>query len=211
MNSTSKLITGIALIGLGFLLWPSKTPPTATQVEAKKDTPSATQKSSRRRARTGPRKPPPVTLSPDDPTEPPVDEDAENNEPAAEDENGNDDGLTPQERKLEEYLEHLEALDDPNVDEKTMLGEMAFDANEAEAAYDHYLDVIDNHTDDPQAPFALYKLAWTEYNLGDVEAAIDDMELVIEWVGDSDHPLHDMLRGEGAKDLDKFRADSDVD
>ena len=218
MNSTGKLITAIALIGLGLLLWPSPTPPSTTEVEVNSDSPSSTQKSSRRRARTGPRKPPILTLSPDDPPEPTdeaveatADETVENSEAAAEDENGNDDGLTPQERKLEEYLEHLEALDDPNVDEKTMLGEMAFDANEAEAAYDHYLDVIDNHTDDPQAPFALYKLAWTEYNLGDVDAAIDDMELVIEWMGDSDHPMHDMLRGEGARDLDKFRADSDPD
>lgn len=86
-----------------------------------------------------------------------------------------------QQEKLRDYLEHLEVLDNPNPDELTLLGEMAFDANQADDAYDHYLEVIEEHTDDPNAVFALYKLAWTEYNLGDVEAAIEDMKLVIEW------------------------------
>jgi tetratricopeptide (TPR) repeat protein len=112
--------------------------------------------------------------------------------------------------KLQEYLEHLEVLDNPIVSELTMLGEMAFDANQAEDAYEHYLEVIENHTDDPMAPFALYKLAWAEYNLGDVEASIDDMELVMEWIGDGprdgQNPMLDALESEGPANLDLFRS-----
>ena len=71
--------------------------------------------------------------------------------------------------KREEYFETLDAIENPTTSELIMLGEMAFYANEPESAYEHYLDVIDNHSDDPEAPFALYKFAWVQYNLGDVD------------------------------------------
>ena len=122
------------------------------------------------------------------------------NEPTA-----TDDELTVEEQKLETYLEYFEALENPNVDELTMLGEMAFEAQENQAAYDHYLEVIDNHADDPKSAFALYKLAWTEYNLGDVDAAIDDMELMLEWLDEGDGPLFELLRTAGPNDLALFK------
>ena len=120
-------------------------------------------------------------------------------------EDKSDDGLTDQERKLEAYLENLEALENPTIDELTMLGEMAFEAQENQAAYDHYLEVIDNHADDPKSAFALYKLAWTEYNLGDVDAAIEDMELMLEWMDEGDGPLEELLRTAGPNDLALFK------
>ena len=83
------------------------------------------------------------------------------------------------ERKRDAYFERLDELDNPSVDEMIVLGEMAFEANEAESAYDHYLEVIDNHSEHSSAPFALYKLARTEFNLGEVDAAISDMKLML--------------------------------
>ena len=112
--------------------------------------------------------------------------------------------VPPVSEELAIYLEHLEVLDNPNVDELTMLGELAFEANEASAAYDHYLEVIDHHTDHPLAPFALYKLAWAEFNLGDVDAAIADMELMLEWLEVGDSPMDDTLRNAAPADLALF-------
>jgi tetratricopeptide (TPR) repeat protein len=202
MGRIGKRITGItlgALIGLGFLFARSSTPhdpegETREVAQAKAD------KTAQRRIRKGPRKPPPSALSPvtlaakEEKPEEPVQE---------------DDGLTDRERKLEAYYEHLDAIEDPNVDELTMLGEMAFEANEAEAAYEHYLEVIEEHPDEPMAPFALYKLAWAEYNLGDVDAAIDDMELMMEWLDYGESPMEQTLRASGPADLKLFSAQAD--
>ena len=86
------------------------------------------------------------------------------------------------EDKLQLYFETLESINDPTPRELIMLGELAFDANDSESAYEHYLEVIEEDTDDEMAPFALYKFAWVEFNLGDIDAAILDMELVLEWI-----------------------------
>jgi tetratricopeptide (TPR) repeat protein len=211
-NYTTILgITCGALIGLGLLVWRTSTPSIHADAQSA-ETVAADKKTAQRRLRKGPRKPPAVSTIP---SAPPTDlfgeEDTSGHDaPTKDAQDAQDDQrLTEQERKLEEYLEHLDAIDDPNVDELTMLGEMAFDANQAEAAYEHYLEVIEEHTDDPNAPFALYKLAWTEYNLGDVEAAIDDMALVIEWVGDGETQMHEVLRTQGTKDLDMFGTPAD--
>ncbi len=156
-----------------------------------------------RRTRKGPRKPPPASkkqlpaFSQTPEKAPPTEEKSE------------EELLKEKERKRKAYFEKLDSTENPSVVELTTLGEMAFDANEAEAAYEHYLEVIDNHSDDPMAPFALYKLAWTEFNLGDVEAAIEDMKLVIEWIGDGENRLDETLREEGMKDLDRFIAEAD--
>jgi hypothetical protein len=192
MKHSSKRLAGVtiaALIGVGLLVWRDSTPRDHTEGQPGEMAGAETDKTEHRRVRKGPRKPPPSARSP----AVPVDEDDNPDERVQE-----ADGLTAQERKLEEYHEHLDAIEDPNVDELTMLGEMAFDANEAEAAYDHYLEVIEEHTDHSLAPFALYKLAWAEYNLGDVDAAIDDMELMIEWSGRGKLAYH------GAADLELF-------
>jgi hypothetical protein len=204
MNRISQRIAAIALgllIGLGFLMWRAPTPPEDTEeaVQGQAD------KKAQRRTRKGPRKPPPLSPLPSDPddTKNPPDENA------AEAPTPNEEDLADKKRKREEYYEHLDAIGDPDVAELTMLGEMAFDAGETADAYEHYLEVIEEHPTDPQAPFALYKLAWTEYNLGDVSAAIDDMELMMEWIGDSEHPLHEMLRSSGSTDLDLFDTRAD--
>jgi tetratricopeptide (TPR) repeat protein len=202
MDRISKRIIGIslgALIGLGFLIWRSSTPH-VPEGETREVAQAEAGKTEQRRVRKGPRKPPPSALSPVTP----VDKEENQEEPVQE-----DDGLTDQERKLEEYHEHLDAIEDPNVHELTMLGEMAFEANEAEAAYEHYLEVIEEHPDEPMAPFALYKLAWAEYNLGDVDAAIDDMELMMEWLDYGESPMEQTLRASGPADLKIFSAQAD--
>lgn len=113
------------------------------------------------------------------------------------------------ERELQEkrdaYFEKLDEAEDPDISELTMLGEMAFYANEPEAAYDHYLEVIDNHSDEPTAPFALYKFAWVQYNLGDVENAMLDMELVLDWIETGDPQQEEMLRQAAPADYEFFQ------
>jgi tetratricopeptide (TPR) repeat protein len=209
MNRFGKRITGITLgtlVGLSFLSWRTAD---QTEDDTREAVLAESDKRARRRMRKGPRKPPTVSSLPAPVPAEPIGEDEPSEEEELEEAVQEDQTLTEQERKLEQYLEHLDAIDDPNVDELTMLGEMAFDANEAEAAYEHYLEVIEEHTDDPHAPFALYKLAWAEYNLGDVEAAIDDMTLVIEWVRDGETQMHEVLRSQGMKDLDVFGTQTD--
>ena len=112
---------------------------------------------------------------------------------------------TEQEEKLEEYLELLDTIEDPNVTELTLLGEAAFDANDSASAYDHYLEVIEEHSDDPMAPFALYKFAWVQFNLGDVSAAIDDMALMLEWVDVGETAMDEAMISVASKDLEFFR------
>ncbi len=175
----------------------TETPESATMgPEVVKEVPSST---SKRRIRKGPRTPPLIhntgtvvqAVSDDAGLEEKMDPETEAATP-------------PESEELAVYLEHLEVLDNPNVDELTMLGELAFEANEASAAYDHYLEVIDDHTDHPLAPFALYKLAWAEFNLGDVDAAIADMELMLEWLEVGDSPMDDTLRNAAPADLALF-------
>ena len=86
------------------------------------------------------------------------------------------------EKKLQLYFDALESMNEPTPEQLITLGELAFDANDAESAYEHFLEIIEENPDDDMAPFALYKFAWVEYNLGDVDAAILDMELVTEWI-----------------------------
>jgi tetratricopeptide (TPR) repeat protein len=203
MKHSGKRLAGVtlaALIGVGLLVWRDSTPREHTESQPGEMAGTEADKTAQRRVRKGPRKPPPSALSPVTP----VDKEENQEEPVQE-----DDGLTDQERKLEEYHEHLDAIEDPNVHELTMLGEMAFEANEAEAAYEHYLEVIEEHPDEPMAPFALYKLAWAEYNLGDVDAAIDDMELMMEWLDYGESPMEQTLRASGPADLKIFSAQAD--
>jgi hypothetical protein len=207
MNHNGKRIAVVvALLLTGFLVWPESTPSEPTEAQAT-GVEQSEMNPNKRRVRNGPRKPPPAAMAPlvkstneDDPSQIPPTDDEPPEEPV-----DDDDGLTDQERRLEAYLEHVDAIEDPNVDELTMLGEMAFEANEAQAAYDHYLEVIEEHTDEPRAPFALYKLAWAEYNLGDVDAAIDDMELMMEWLDYGESPMEQTLRVSGPADLKMFR------
>ena len=208
MNRIGKRIAAIALgllIGLGFLMWRAPTPPEDTEEAAQGES----DKKAQRRTRKGPRKPPPLSQAPSETPSGPDETKSPSAENTAEASAPTEEDLADKKRKREEYYEHLDAMENPSVAELTTLGEMAFDAGETADAYEHYLEVIEEHPHDPQAPFALYKLAWAEYNLGDVNAAIDDMELMMEWLGDSEDPLHEMLRSSGSTDLDLFDTRAD--
>ena len=147
------------------------------------------QNSGKRKTRYGPRKPPVTSIS-----------------SSKETEFSNDSQQTDLLEKREAYFKRLDEIDAPSVEEITNLGELAFEANEAASAYDHYLDVIDNYSEHPLAPFALYKLAWTEFNLGDIDAAINDMELMLEWVDDGEVIMEQDLLNEGIADLQRFKS-----
>ena len=149
-----------------------------------------------RTARKGPKKPPlsrksNLNPNPKEKTQPSIDK--------------NEEQVQELEEKRREYFEILDEIDNPSVNEQIMLGEMAFYANEAESAYEHYLDVIDNHSDDPLAPFALYKFAWAQYNLGDIDYAIQDMELVLEWLETGALDQEEVLRMAVPTDLELFK------
>ncbi len=101
---------------------------------------------------------------------------------------------------------HRFALDEAHA--LVMEGERHFDEGDAAAAYEAYLELIETDPDHDLAPFALYKLAWTEYNLGDVEAAVVDMALAVEWGRDSEG-MGSQIALEGAKDLERFEAGLD--
>ena len=90
-------------------------------------------------------------------------------------------------------------------------GEVAFGANDAATAYANYLIVVEDMPDDPMAPFALYKLAWTEFNLGDLEAAADDMALVLEWTEQDDSELGRQLHTHAARDIERFENKLEAD
>ena len=212
MNRIGKRFAGItlgALIGLGFLVWRASTPRNQMDGHTEEAVQAEADKTAQRRPRTGPRQPPTVSPIPAEAPEGPIGQEDPPEEEAPEDPTHDEEDLAEKERKLQEYLEYLEAIEDPTVSELTTLGERAFDADEPAAAYDHYLEVIEDHPDDPMAPFALYKLAWAEYNLGDVEAAIDDMELVIEWLGAGETQMHETVRSQVSEDLDLFRSQAD--
>ena len=200
-----KKITGIAS-GFGLVLiisftwfWASQPAPDVQSVQEVAKT-SAAQPKGKRKPRTGPRKPP-VTFRNKQPQQSP----SKNTVPPEQDSSQ----LDRLEANRQAYYEHLDALDNPNVAELTHLGELAFEANEPDAAYAHYLEVIDEHSDNPLSSFALYKLAWVEFNLGDVEAAIDDMELVLEWIEAGDTNMDESLRSSAVSDLDLFRKNLD--
>ena len=201
MASTSKSAWGFTLAIAGGLIavhrvtQSSPDPTPEIKVEHTLKTPKPA--SFKRRQRTGPRTPPPNR---DPVAEPAVEADQTPQETAEQ-------SRPSQSERLREYMEHLEVLDNPTVDELTMLGEMAFEANQVDDAYDHYLEVIEEHTDDPNAVFALYKLAWTEYNLGDVEAAIDDMALVVEWTQNETSSIEQTIGGAAQSDLKLFRSE----
>ena len=161
-----------------------------------------TEKTSKRKIRKGPRTPPIAqppnrTSSSSTPTNLPKTTHEADNASSTESEE-----LDP---KVQLYLDNLDAIEEPSVEDLTYLGELAFEANDPASAYDHYLEVIEGHADDPMAPFALYKFAWVQYNLGEVDAAIADMNLMIEWIEESDFSLDQTLRESAYSDLELFQ------
>ncbi|MEN0062311.1 MAG: hypothetical protein AAGA48_09170 [Myxococcota bacterium] len=92
-----------------------------------------------------------------------------------------------------------------SAQEHVMAGERAFDEGDLEGAYANFLAVIESEPDDPLAAFALYKLAWVEYNIGEVDSAISDMTLLGEWLAEPVSNADRMLQGEVEKDLARFK------
>ena len=196
-----KIYFAIFVLSIGLLVLYAAQPSPEIQEElpeVKKPIPIETKPivEQSRSSRKGPREPPLSRNSnhnsnPKKATQPPVDKNEEQDQEL--------------EEKRREYFETLDEIDNPSVNEQIMLGEMAFYANEAESAYEHYLDVIDNHSEDPMAPFALYKFAWVQYNLGDVDYAIQDMELVLEWIETGALNQEEVLRMAVPTDLELFK------
>jgi len=191
----SKSIIVFIILGVFFWMFYQKKQPTSStpQVAIEKSTPP------KRRLRKGPKKPPPLHFkkkeTPSNPT----------TEKTITLESSEDVQKRELEKKLQLYFDTLESIHDPTPQELLTLGELAFDANDAESAYEHYLEIIEEETDDEMAPFALYKFAWVEFNLGDIDAAILDMELVIEWIETGDVKQEDILTRAAPEDLLFFK------
>ena len=197
-----KIYFAIIVLSIGLLVLYTSQPSPKIQEElpeVKKPIPTETKPivEQSRSSRKGPKKPPLSRKSKSNSNQP-----IKEKQPTIDENEEQDQEL---EEKRREYFETLDEIDNPNVNEQIMLGEMAFYANEAESAYEHYLDVIDNHSDDPMAPFALYKFAWVQYNLGDVDYAIQDMELVLEWIETGALNQEEVLRMAVPTDLELFK------
>ena len=196
MNRNIGLAT-VILLALAVFLWN-----TEHQPKEPKQTNKILEAKNNRKSRTGPRNPPKTVLEQEDEYSAPSISDNANEPQPTNKEFEQPETMTA---KMEFYLEHLDAIEDPTVADLTYLGELAFEANDPASAYDHYLEVIEGHADDPMAPFALYKFAWVEYNLGQTDAAIEDMNLMIEWIEGSDFPLDQTLRESAHSDLKLFQ------
>ena len=194
----NRKITVLILFILGFMvIWgfnqqnhsQSSQPPISTEKSISK----------KRILRTGPKKPPILKSV----------RKKENPNPAKEENNPeeSDDNVRKKdlEEKLQLYFDTLASMNNPTPQQLITLGELAFDANDSESAYEHFLEVIEENPDDEMAPFALYKFAWVEFNLGDVDSAILDMKLVTEWIEMGDVQQEGILIRAAPEDLRFFQ------
>ena len=188
-----KITAGIFILCFSAAIWrlnqQNDSPPSKPHISKEKSIPT------KRKMRTGPQKPPTSdsirkknTPKPTKKESVPLqlDDDAKRKE---------------HEEKLQLYFDALSSINDPNPEQLITLGELAFDANDPESAYEHFLEIIEENPDDEMAPFALYKFAWVEFNLGDVDAAILDMELVTEWIEMGDVKQEGILIRAAPEDL----------
>ena len=189
------------------MLLPGHLAMAAAQVRCPLSAFSLRQAASERRARTGPRTPPETAAG-----KSPEERDAPEGAGGAAEEVEPERTQAAEEEEREDRRELLEAIENPSAAELVELGELAFDSGDSHAAYRYYLEVIEDSPDDPMAPFALYKLAWAEFNLGDTQAAIDDMSLVGEWLASGDAQLAEILAAAVPEDLGRFetRAESEA-
>ncbi len=93
--------------------------------------------------------------------------------------------------------------------EHILVGEAAFSDGDAELGYQQLLAVIVADPDAELAPFALHKLSWAEYTLGDLDAALSDMRLVAAWLVDDDRPRSQQNRNEALADVARFEDEAD--
>ena len=87
--------------------------------------------------------------------------------------------------------------------------EAVFEGGDAVGAMQLYRDIVEQHPDSKWAPYALYKLAWAEVNLGNVSGGITDMERLVGWFEDESVAMHDSnqrLREAAEADLTQFRS-----
>lgn len=94
-------------------------------------------------------------------------------------------------------------------DSYVLIGEHYFEANNAYAALRAYLKAT-QYTASEKYPFAMYKLAWCYYNVGDYQASIDTMKAVVSFSQGiaADQKKGVNLEDEALKDLVRFFADA---
>ncbi|MBN2799297.1 MAG: tetratricopeptide repeat protein [Deltaproteobacteria bacterium] len=96
------------------------------------------------------------------------------------------------------------------LDSPLVLGAEAYNAGDWEAARQAFRALVDEHPDDPLAPYAAYQLAWSEANLGDLRAATTEMRRVVGWLRDDRRPEEDVTLSEALADLEHFQQELGV-
>ncbi|MFH1468871.1 MAG: hypothetical protein ABIO70_31070 [Pseudomonadota bacterium] len=89
-------------------------------------------------------------------------------------------------------------------------GAEAFARGDMEAARRHFRAIVDESPDHPLAPYAAYKLAWCEANLGDPRAASVEIRRTIHWLRDEGRPEQSVTLREALADLAHFRSTIDT-
>ena len=97
-------------------------------------------------------------------------------------------------------------------DAYVMIGEHYFDDNNAYKALLAYQKAA-AYRDSPKYPFAMYKLAWCYYNVGEYGKSIDTMKAVVAYsqavaAGEQQSTSNIQLQDEALKDLVRFFADA---
>lgn len=90
------------------------------------------------------------------------------------------------------------------------LGAEHFAKGDMAAARDQFRAIVDDSPDHPMAPYAAYKLAWCEANLGDHRAAVAEMQRVVRWLRDDGRPEEAVTLREALADLEHFRSQLDT-
>lgn len=88
--------------------------------------------------------------------------------------------------------------------ERLMAGDAHFEEGAWAAAYPYYLSAVEEGPDSPLAGFALYKLAWVEWNLGHPEIAFQDLVLAAAWLSAHDDPQSAFLASGAEDDIAKL-------
>lgn len=118
--------------------------------------------------------------------------------------------LEDPEGALREYTKLVKAYPDSEFvpDAFLLIGEHYFESGEAYKALLAY-DRAAAFTDYPQRPFALYKLAWSQYNVGEYRDAIQSMQRVVSLSKDRGTVVGGVnLEEEALRDLVRFFADA---
>jgi len=119
---------------------------------------------------------------------------------------GNEDKAVDAFKRLVKLYPQSQFLPDAYV----LIGEYYFSVKEeAFPALKAYLKAS-TFTDSPKYSFALYKLGWCYYNVGDYRKAIDTMKRVVDYsLSQEQNQSQIQLQDEALKDLVRFFADAD--